>query len=264
MPYLDLEAATASNANNATTFGALTACTGDTLQVRSLSPAQKADLIDFGFFAAAGNAGRVRSPYLHDDVQGIRSRYLASDASGLTGNDTTQALRAQDTLIVESTGTGAAAQQVYWQLVYYSDLAGGPSTYITSHEMEARIVEETSTEVPTTSSATAGQWGSALLSTGTGILKANASYAIIGYELDVACAAIGLYGPDTGNFRAGGPGIVTRQFTRNWFIDMSDSLGLPTIPVFNAQNAPGTQVQVNHYTASTAVNVNLILARLKG
>jgi hypothetical protein len=263
MPYLDLEAATGSVTTAYPTFTGLTACTGDTLTVRTLNQQQRAELIDFGFYGAAGNVGRVRSPYLHDDVQGIRSRYLATDPSGLTGFDPDQLLRAQDTLIVESSGTGSAAQYVYWQLVWYADLSGGPSTYISAAELDARSIELSSTEVPTTSSATAGQWGSALLSSGTGIWKANQEYAVFGYELDVQCAAIGLYGPDTGNFRAGGPGILTRQFTRNWFYDLSRLTGFPCIPVVNAQNITGTQVQVNHYTASTAVNVNLITARLK-
>jgi hypothetical protein len=262
MPYLDLQGASAS-ITSSTAFTGLAAMSGDTLTVRTVSTSQKADLIDFGFYAAAGAAGRVRSPYLHDDVQGIRSRYLAADASGLTGNKELQALRAQDTLTVESLGTGSAAECTYWQLVYYSDLAGGPSTYISAAEAKSRMAEENTTEVPTTSSATAGQWGSALLSTGTGILKANAEYAVLGYELDVACTAWGLYGPDTGNFRCGGPGITTRQFTRNWFMDLSEDTGFACIPVFNSQNAGGTNVQVAHYTASTAVNVNLILGRLK-
>lgn len=263
MPYLDLQGAQASVSSNATTFSALAASPGDTLTVRTLSPSQKALLIDFGFHAAAGDAGRVRSPYFHDDVQGIRTRYLAADPSGLTGFEPSQELRAQDTLIVESTGTGVAAQVNYWQLAWYSELAGGPSTYITAHELEARMIEETATEVPTTASATPGTWGSALLSSGTGILKANQLYAVFGYELDVVCTAFGLYGPDTGNFRAGGPGILTRQFTRNWFLDLSTNTGLPCIPVINAQNATGTNVQVLSISASTAVNVNLLLARLK-
>lgn len=262
MPYLDLEVATASISSNSTTFSGLAAAAGDTLVVRSLSPSQEALLIDFGFHAAAGNAGRIRSPYLHDDVQGIRSRYLAADASGLTGWDPSQLLRAQDTLIVESTGTGVAAQVSCWLLAYYSDLAGGPSTYIGEHELASRAIEETATEVPVTSGA-AGQWGSALLSTGTGIWKANQQYAVFGYEVDVACTAVGLFGPDTGNFRAGGPGVLTRQFTRNWFIDLARFTGKPCIPVINAQNIGGTQVQVSHFTAATAVNVNLLLARLK-
>jgi len=263
MPYLDLQAATASITTAYPTFTGLAACTGDTLVVRTLSSDQAAELIDFGIYGAAGNVVRVRSPYLHDDVQGIRSRYLAGDSSGLTGFKPTQRLRGQDTLIAESSGTGSAAQYVYWQLAWYGQLQASPSVYLSLAEFEARAIEETSTEVAVTSSATAGQWGSALLSAGTGVLKANQNYAVIGYELDVACAAWGFYGPDTGNFRAGGPGITTRQFTRNWFLDLARLTGYACIPVFNSQNATGTNVQVNHYTASTAVNVNLITARLK-
>lgn len=262
MSYLDLEAATASITAAAPTFTALAACAGDTLTVRSLDSSQKAELIDFGFYGAAGQQGRVRSPFLHDDVNAIRARFLAADASGLTGNYETQLLRGQDTLIVEATGTGVAAQYGYWQLAYYASLAGGPATYIGAAEAHARGMEEVTTEVPVTSGA-AGQWGSALLSTGTAVLKANQLYAVLGYVLDVGCTAIGFFGPDTGNFRAGGPGITTRQFTRTWFLELSLQTGLPCIPVINAQNASGTQVQVNHITAATAVNVDLIMVRLK-
>lgn len=262
MPYLDLEVATASVTTAYPVFTPLVAANGDTLTVRSLDSNQKAKMIDFGFFAAGADVGRIRSPFFHDDVNGIRSRYLAADSSGLTGFAPDQLLRGQDTLIVESSGTGAAAQVMAWILNYYDTLNGGPSQYITTAELLARTIEQVSTEVAVTSGA-AGQWGSALMSTGTGILKANQEYAVFGFELDVACGAVGINGPDTGNFRAGGPGLLTRQFTRNWFQDLSSYSLLPTIPVINAQNASGTNIQVVHYTAATAVNVNLLLARLK-
>jgi hypothetical protein len=262
MPYLDLEACTASVTTAYPTFTALAASTGDTLTVRSLDSSQKARMIDFGFYAAAADVGRIRSPFFHDDVNGIRSRYLAADPSGLTGFAPDQALRGQDTLIVESSGTGSAAQVMAWILNWYDTLNGGPSQYITQAELLARTIEQVSTEVAVTSGA-AGQWGSALMSTGTGILKANQEYAVFGYELDVQCGAIGINGPDTGNFRAGGPGVTTRQFTRNWFQDLSVGSQLATIPVINAQNASGTNIQVISYAASVAVNVNLLLARLK-
>lgn len=261
MPYLDLESATAS-LTGVSTFGALSAVSGDTLAVRTLSQSEKAILVDFGCKHATAGMVRVRSPYLHDDVNGIRSRTLAADASGLTGFTPNQVLRAQDTLIVESTGGASAEQVSFWILNYYADLAGPSSRYINHAELKSRTIEEVSTEVAVTGGASA-TWGSALLSAGTGILKANAEYAVYGYELDVACTAIGFYGPDTGNFRAGGPGVTTRQFTRNWFSDMSEALGLATIPVLNAQNATGTQVQVVDSAGATAVNVNLLLARLK-
>jgi len=262
MPYLDLEAASGSVTTAYPTFTGLTAATGDTLTVRSLDASQKAELIDFGFYGAAGEVGRIRSPFLHDDVNALRSRFLAADPSGLSGFVPSQKLRGQDTLIVECSGSGSAAEYVAWILNYYESLQGGPSTYITAAELESRSIEEVSTEVAVTSGA-ASQWGSALLSTGTGILKANQWYAVFGYELDVQCAAVGFYGPDTGNFRAGGPGVLTRQFSRNWFFDLSTWTKKATIPVINAQNATGTNVQVIHYTAATAVNVNLFCARLK-
>jgi hypothetical protein len=262
MPYLDLEAATAS-LTGVGTFGALAAVPGDTLAVRSLNEQQKAVLIDFGCKHATAGMVRVRSPYLHDDVNGIRARTLAADSSGLTGLLDLQALRAQDSLIVESTGGASAEQVSYWQLAYYSELAGGPAKYLHTAELTARSAEVVTNEIAVTGGAGA-IWGSTLLSAGTGILKANAEYAVLGYVLDVPCTAFGLYGPDTGNFRAGGPGLTTRQFTRNWFADLSIATGLPCIPVINAQNASGTQVQVIDSAGATAVNVDLILQRLKG
>jgi hypothetical protein len=260
MPYLDLQSATGSNTGT-TTFTALSAVSGDTLTVRTLAGQQEALLIDFGCKHATAGMVRVRSPYLHDDVNALRFRTLAADASGLTGWAPDQRLRGQDTLIVESTGGSSAEQVSYWQLAYYKELNGGPSYYITRAELDARAIEEIGYEVAVTGGSTA-TWGSALMSSGTGILKANQMYAVVGYVLDVACTAWGIYGPDTGNFRAGGPGITTRQFTRTWFADMSDACGLPTIPVINSQNLSGTQVQVVDSAGATAVNVDLYLARI--
>ena len=262
MPYLDLNSATASLTGVAT-FGALAAVAGDTLVVRSLSPQQEAVLVDFGCKHATAGMIRVRSPFLHDDVNGIRSRTLAADPSGVMGIENNQTLRAQDTLIVESTGGAAAEQVSYWQLAYYGQIAGGPSKYITADELDARGLYTVTNEIAVTGLAGA-LWGSTLLSAGTGILKADTEYAVVGYELDVACTAFGILGPDTGNFRAGGPGVTTRQFTRDWFYWLSRYLARPCIPVINAQNAGGTNIQVIDSAGATAVNVDLILQQLKG
>lgn len=262
MPYLDLEAASGTTSATINTYTALTACTGDTLTVRTLGSQQAAELIDFGLFAAGTPQVRVTSPYLADDVTALSFPVNASDASGQTGFLPTQKLRAQDTLNVQSANGTASEATAYWQLVYYSELAGGPSTYITIDELRARTIEVIGFQ-NVVNVATALQWNSVLLSAGTGVLKANANYAVVGYELNAACTAFGLYGPDTGNFRAGGPGVTTRQFTRNWFADLSFWTGYPTIPVFNSQNATGTQVQALAITAVGNVQVQLFLARLK-
>lgn len=260
MGILDLNSANGSNTGTST-FTALTAVGSDTLTVRSLGGTQHARLIDFGCKHATAGMVRVRSPYLHDDTNALRFRTLAADSSGLTGYTGHQKLRGQDALVVESTGGSSAEEVSYWQLVYYDELGGSNAYYITDKELDARAQEYVSNENPVTGGATA-TWGSALISAGTGILKANQMYAVVGYELDVACTAIGISGPDTANFRVGGPGLTTRQFTRTYFRDLAAATGLPCIPLFNSQNASGTSVWVIDSAGATAVNVDLFLARV--
>jgi hypothetical protein len=262
MPFWEISSATGSNTGT-TTFTALAAVGTDTLTVRALAEAQKPRLIDFGCKHATAGMARIRSPFLHDDVNAMRFRTLAADASGLSGFMPTQKLRPQDPLIFEATGGSSAEQVSGWWLNYYDSLSGGQSTYITAAELDARAVELVSLEVPTTGVAGA-IWGSTLLnaSTAVGLLKADQMYAVVGYVIDVACTAVAILGPDTGNFKHGGPGVTTRQFTRNWFRDLAVATGLPAIPCINAQNLSGTSVQVVDSAGATAVNVDLFLARI--
>jgi hypothetical protein len=261
MPYLDLNSGTAS-LTGVGTFGALVPVVGDTFTVRTLGSQQAATLLGFGRKGATAGMCRVRSPFLHDFVNGIRARVLAADPSSVMDENSNQPLRGQDGLVFESTGGAAAEQESGWILNYYDTLSGEPSQYISDAELDSRAAEYVTTEVPTVGGAGA-IWGSALLSSGTGILKANQTYAVVGYDLDVPCTAIGISGPDTGNFRAGGPGITTRQFSRDFFRRLSRLAHLPTIPCINAQNASGTNIWVVDSAGATTVNVNLILARLK-
>lgn len=262
MGFLDLNSATAS-LTGVSTFGAVTAVSGDNLTVRSLGQSSDARLMGLGAKHATAGMVRLRSPFLHDDTNAIRARTLAADGSSVIDELGIQRLRGQDPLILEATGGASAEQVSTWIQVYYPTLAGAEAAlYISHSELVARTEEYSATEVAVTGGAGA-TWGTAAVSGGTGILKANQVYAIVGYVLDVACTAIAVLGPDTGNFKAGGPGVTTRQFTRSYFKDLAFLSGLPCIPCFNAQNASGTLVYVVDSAGATAVNVNLILARLK-
>jgi hypothetical protein len=261
MPYLDLNSATASNTGT-TTFSALAAVSGDTLTVRSLGQNNDARLVGLGCKHATAGSVRLRSPFLHDDTNAIRSRTLAADGSSVIDELSLQTLRGQDPLILEATGGSSAEQVSAWMQIYYPTLQGGPSLYIGEAELRSRAMEYVTVEVAVTGGSTA-TWGTGLVSGGTGILKADQVYAVVGYELDVACTAVAIQGPDTGNFKAGGPGITTRQFTRRYFWDLAWATGLPLIPCFNAQNASGTSVYVVDSAGATAVNVDLICVRLK-
>lgn len=261
MSFLDLNSATAS-LTGVGTFGALAAVTGDTLTVRSLGQGDNARLVGFGRKGATAGSIRLRSPFLHDVSSGIRSRVLAADPSSVIDSDCLQPLRAQDPLTFESTGGAAAEQESGWILTYYGNLQGDSSVYISAAELEQRALELVTLETAVTGVAPAN-WGSTLLSAATGQLKANQWYAVLGYQVDVACTAVALSGPDTGNFKVGGPGITTRQFTRRFFHDLADQSGLPVIPCINAQNLGGTTSQIVDSAGATAVNVDWILARLR-
>jgi hypothetical protein len=264
MPYLDLEAGFVTTSAVANTFTALAPAAGDTFTVRSLDPSQNARLLGFGAVQADIGIARIRSPFLHDDVNALRFSTQAADPSSVIDQYGLQSLRAQDPLLFEVTNETAAAELCSgWFLNYYGSLAGGPSIFITAAELRARAIEQSAVTVPVTAIVGATAYGTNAILNGTGVLKADQVYAILGYDLDVACTAVAILGPDTGNFKAGGPGILSpRQFTRNWFGKLSEDSGLPTIPCFNAQNASGTLVYVIANTA-VAPNVTLNLVRLK-
>lgn len=260
---LDLNSATAS-LTGVSTFGALAAVGSDTLTVRSLGQSSDARLLGFGRKGATAGMCRLRSPFLHDPTNGIRSRVLAATPESVWDPEYIQLMRGQDPLTFESTGGAAAEQESGWLLIAYPTLAGSEtSLFISSAELKARAAEWVTNENPVTGGAGA-TWGSALLSAGTGELKANQLYAVAGFTVDVACTAVGITGPDTGNFRTGWAGVADPYKTRRIFVDLSEWSGLPTIPVINAQNASGTSIFVVDSAGATAVNVDLLLARLKG
>lgn len=259
MPALDLVSATASLTGVAA-FGGLAPVAGDTLAVRNYNPGTRAYLLNAWRKGATAGMIRIRSPYLHDVQNGMRMRVLAADPTPITPYDVNQPLHAQDTLIFESTGGGAAEQESGCILNWYEN-PGVVGRYLTWSEVNARVNALVTTEVPVTGGA-AATWGSALLSAGTGVLDANTDYAILGYGLDVACTAIGVSGLDTANLRAGGPGLTNHFETYDFFMRVARLAEIAAVPVINAANAGGTQVWVVDSAGATLVNVNLVLGRL--
>src|SRR5487761_319936 len=71
----------------------------------------------------------------------------------------------------------------------------------------------------------------------TNLLHANTDYAVLGYLADVAVAAVGIKGQETGNLRICGPATVLTQDTTDYFIRQALRSGRPHIPVFNSANA---------------------------
>jgi hypothetical protein len=108
-----------------------------------------------------------------------------------------------------------------------------------------------------------GYSGEEALNAETDLLKNNTDYALLGYLVDVQCAAVRIRGADTGNLGVGGPGDrLGRHYTSDWFVRLSMATGLPCIPVFNAANRAGILVDGVQNQGGADPTVTWIFAEL--
>lgn len=239
-----------------------TPATGDTFQVQNFDSPASATLIDAWVLGATAGILSIHSPRMHDNIQGIRAKALAATSAPLLPDYACQPLVAQDVLIAALSGGGAETDGLSF-LNYYSDLPGANARLFGWNEIKPRIRNILTNEVSIVTGATVGDYGGGVaINSLFDLLKANVDYAVLGYNTDTAVQTVGLRGPDTSNFRLGGPGSNSRIETRDWFTRLSELQGLPLIPVFNAANKGATIVDLVHNAAGTTVIVDLILAEL--
>jgi len=227
------------------TQAAFSAVTGNSLTIRdSVKPIW---LSAIGQSRQAAGFLRVTSPLLHDAVQGIQMH--APIGQSVTLWQGVQRLYAQDTLVVQGTGSATAGDiEQAFLIVHYEELPGVDAYLIDKRELISRG-EDIYTSLNTLSTGTTGGWsGSEALSAEVDQFKANTDYALIGWVLGstVAAGAIRYVGQDWGNLGVGGPGLITMPSaahqTRDWFVQVSKLTGMPSIPVMNASNKSNTTV----------------------
>jgi hypothetical protein len=217
-----------------------------------------------GLWLASASAGiaRVRSPRMHDAVQGVRFTVPAGVTRNLFADYALTQMYSQDLLTVEIAG-GAAETDAIGLLFRYPDLGGSAQRLATWAQLAPLIAEIATVEVAVPGPVTAGDW-----SAGTAInvtfdlLKGNQDYAILGYTVDTLCTAVAVKGSDTANLRYGGPGPLEPLETRDWFIRQSNGSGAPGIPIINQANRASTLLHIAKNTAAGTVNVDLVVARL--
>lgn len=250
-------------ATNPSSYTALTMATGDSATVRNFPQGARADMYNMWALGATKGNVRVRSPRIHDNVQGIKASYAAATPSVLLNERFSQNLQAQDNLTLEIIDAGTETDMASF-LMYYSDLPGTAARLISSQEVNARVIDWTGTEVDITTGGTAGDYGGATAINATfDQFKANQDYAIVGYVTDTAVCSVGIRSADFGNLRVGGPGSNNKIETRNFFTRLSDVYGQPMVPVFNAANKSNTLVDVVHNATSTAITVTFLCAHLQ-
>ena len=251
-------------------FTAWTLATGDSLAVRAAMPNSNIWLVGAWAWNQVAGVMRVRSPRLHDNVQGIRMRTPVNLVQNkiplrLTGG-AAQKLFTQDTLIVEQTGSAVGGQiETGSLLLWYDDVPGVAGRFIDQATLKKNGVNIMEQEVTVTTGVGGGYTGGVAINSqaGTDDWKANTDYAMVGGVTDSRLATITIKGVDTGNVRVGFPGELSEpDETQNWFASMAAATGLPMIPVLNSQNKGAITVEgVSQQVAVTAV-ITLILVEL--
>lgn len=252
------------------TITASTAATGDSFAIRSAPFDKKVWLLDvWGFWGTTTGLLRIRSPRLHDNVQGIRFRMTSANAEPLypsvANKGFKQFLIPQDTLIVEQTGTAVGgAIDSGSLLAFYEDLPAISGRFITNDDLKAFGVNIIGQEMSITTGTTIAYTGQVAINVTNDNFKANTDYALLGGMVDTRLATVAVRGVDTGNLRVSFPGEPTqRHVTSNFFQRLALSMDLPLIPVFNSANKAAILVDgIGNAAAITSV-VTLFMVELQ-
>jgi hypothetical protein len=249
-----------------TTFTALTMASGNSLTIRNT--AVDALILLAQAWAVNQTAGnlRIRSPQLHDNVQGLRLRVNASEGDPLLPKRPFQVLQTQDTLVAELTGSATAGDiEQASMLIYYESLPGIEARLITPDELRDRIVNLVTVENSLALGTAGGYSGEEALNAEFDLLRANTDYAIIGYHVSAQCCCVRWRGIDFGNLGVGGPGNeLDAELTRSWFVDLAMNLDRAAIPVFNSANVAGVLVDGAQDEDGVDTVLTTILAELSG
>lgn len=242
----------------------LAAATGQTFTIRGTTPQADVRLMAMWAYLQAAGIFRIRSPRLHDQVNGIRVQSGVKDNRSAITPHPLQRLYAQDILIPEISSADAAGNiELGLFLAYYSDLQGVAARLIDIPTLMSRGMNLVAVEVDTVPTVAGGWTGASALNKTVDNLVANTDYALLGGTVSAACGAVGITGVDTGNLRLGFPGTTLDPImAQEWFVRLTRVSGIPLIPVFNASNKGGISIDIAQDQAGAAVNVSLLFCQL--
>lgn len=259
-----------STAPGVAAFVAEAACTGNAFQVRSADVKSKVWLLDAWSFNQVAGQLRIRSPRLHDAVNGMRYRITAALSLPRLGSAIAgafpQFLIPQDTLIVENQGSAVGGQiESSTLLIFYENLPGVAARLITNEQLQQYGVNRTTIQASIVSVITGQYGGGVLVNAATQNLKANTDYALLGGETDTRGTVIRATGVDFGSLGVGFPAEPSiADVTETFFQNIAINLKMPLIPVFNSANFGGITVDLQTNQAGGTFIVDLNLVELQG
>ena len=247
-----------------TTATALTMAAGNSATVRNTGLNTRVELLQAWFDVQAAGFFRIRSPNLHDNVQGIRWNTIAASPMPLMPRGLPQKLIPQDSLVLEITGSATGGDiETACLLVWYEDLPGVSARFIDKEMLMRRVVNVVTVQNTLALGTAGGYSGEEAINAEFDQFKANTDYAILGMVSNITVATIRYRGSDTGNLGLGVPGLALQQeFTASWFIWLSESYQRPLIPVFNSANKDNLLIDGATDENGTDAIVTTVLAEL--
>lgn len=243
----------------------LTVNSGNSYTVRYAREGSEILLLSTWAKNQAAGIMRVRSPLMHDNVQGIRHRIVLGNVFPRVPYQRLQRLNSQDQLAVELSGSAVAGDvEIGGLLLWYEDLIGTEGRFISSDELDARAEDLVTVEAACVGIASGDYGASVGITAAFDTLRANTDYAVVGYQVDALCGAVRLRSADFGNLGIGGPGLAAEpKLTSSWFVAIASSIKKAAIPVFNSANKGSVLVDVVSDENVGTFNVNWLLCQLR-
>ncbi len=242
---MPLEIISAYDNDNAGVLQRLTMFGEDSNVVRSGTGNGDIYLLD-AWVPGVGEPGvcNIRSPRMHDNVNGIQIPLTGGPASQLPLFPNFQKFISQDSLNLFITTviapTGYANLHL---LIYYEDLPESPGKYITHETLLSNKNQIMTLEHEITPTSHVDYSGGLVITDIQDSFRSLESYAFLGFKFidPVDNTAMCLRGHDTGNLRIGQPmSLFTGSQKDFYFTDLAKKSGLPVIPVINAANKDNT------------------------
>jgi hypothetical protein len=242
------------------------ALAGDSLVVKNAAPGTKVFILAMTSDHQTVGADQLVLPSGHDTTRGYRVRVTASEVANLMPFGFKQEVFPQETMGLTVFGTAVAGDVETGMLwLWYENLPGISGRLITAADARQRVSKLVTVDFGITTVAGPGWTGAEALNTESDLLLPNRDYAVLGAVMSVECAALGIRSPDFGNVRVGVPGNeLDPDMTSNWFLRLSESSGLATVPVLSAGNRAAVLLDAAQDENAAAVTASLVLGLLEG
>jgi hypothetical protein len=223
------------------------------------------ELVAIGSAVVSGTGiVRIRSPRLHDNIDGIRLFNPAGAFNFKTFNPyLRQKLISGDTFQIDAQGaTGVGQIDTHSLLVSYNDPRLGQSNMITLKEVQRYSSGNVISQEFIFATAVNGDYaleGSLLSAFPTNRIKFKSYYALVSFNSNLNNFLVTFRGLDF-PFRYGAP--ANTQSSSGNFSETSFFSGLPTIPVIYGGNFNQTQIDSLNTSAGGTAAISLILVEL--